>query len=99
MSKLQDFDFEECFKMKKIIRSLSNKPRKEIILMLDASGNGKMNVTDIHKKLNLPQPIVSRHLSVLRDSNLVNTERIGKEIHYSVKYQTMAELQKRLKVF
>ena len=42
-------------------------------------------VNEISEMLDLPQSTVSRHLRVLRDRNLVETERQGTAIQYSLK--------------
>jgi len=34
--------------------------------------------------------VVSRHLAVLRDAGLVDAQRQGKEVHYSVRYDVLA---------
>lgn len=41
-------------------------------------------VGDIADELQLPQTTVSRHLKILRDRYLVEAERQGHEVHYSV---------------
>ncbi|MCK5114496.1 MAG: winged helix-turn-helix transcriptional regulator [Phycisphaerae bacterium] len=45
---------------------------------------GELNVTQICRKLKMSQPTVSRHLGLLRMSDLVATRRNGKEIFYSL---------------
>ena len=40
------------------------------------------NVTAIAEKLDLPQPTVSRHLAILRQASLVDTERDGASVIY-----------------
>lgn len=51
-------------------------------LMLEVR-DGEKNVTQLYKKLRIPQPTVSHHLSILRMGGLVKTRRSGKEIFYS----------------
>lgn len=41
-------------------------------------------VNEIAEALNIPQPTVSRHLRVLRERGLVQTERRGPSIYYSL---------------
>jgi ArsR family transcriptional regulator len=41
-------------------------------------------VNEISDELNIPQSTVSRHLKILRDSNLVSTNRQGTAILYSL---------------
>ncbi len=46
--------------------------------------DGEHNVTQLCRKLKVPQPTVSHHLGILRMSGLVVNRRDGKEIHYSL---------------
>lgn len=46
---------------------------------------GRCNVTYMQECLELPQSTVSQHLQKLRSLGIVETERNGLEIHYSVK--------------
>ena len=46
-----------------------------------------MTVTDIYVKLRLEQSVASQHLAILRKAGVVQTERDGKFIFYSLGYQ------------
>jgi ArsR family transcriptional regulator len=41
-------------------------------------------VSSLAERLDLPQPTVSRHLGILRERSLVNTDRQGTTIVYSI---------------
>ena len=71
-------------------RAINHKLRQEMIRLLHK--NGKMDVTQIYVKLKLVQSVASQHLAILRNANLVLTEREGKKIFYSVNYQQIREL-------
>ena len=45
---------------------------------------GPRCVCDLMELLNLSQPKVSRHLAILREANLVETERRGQWVYYSL---------------
>jgi ArsR family transcriptional regulator len=47
-------------------------------------------VTDIVEQTGVTQPTVSHHLSILRDTGLVNTRREGKQIFYSLNQDAVA---------
>ena len=66
-----------------ILRSINHKLRQQILKLLEE--NKRMNVTDIYVKLRLEQSVASQHLAILRRANIVSTERMGKEIFYSIK--------------
>src|SRR5678815_5670500 len=52
------------------------------ILLLYALNEKPLNVTELTNELGIPQPTTSRHLKVLRERGLVNTERQGTMITY-----------------
>ena len=50
-----------------------------------------MCVNDVVGRLgNVTQPTVSHHLSVLRDADLVNTRREGKQVFYSLNQESVS---------
>jgi len=55
------------------------------ILILYLLAKKPLFVNEIAEKLNSPQSTVSRHLRILRERNLVDTEREGTSIRYSLK--------------
>jgi len=63
---------------------LGDRTRLRILQVLR---EGESNVTHLCKDLRLPQPTVSRHLSIMRMAGLVANRREGKEIHYSLNDQ------------
>ena len=65
----------------RMFRVLGDRTRIALLMTLQ---EGEHNVTQMCKKLRIPQPTVSRHLGILRAAGLVKTRRDGKEIHYSL---------------
>ena len=65
-----------------LLRAVHHPLRQRILLQL-AAGHPQ-NVTDLLLALRSEQSIVSHHLSILRDEQLVTTERRGKFIYYSL---------------
>jgi len=55
------------------------------IMILYALSENELYVNELADILGLPQPTVSRHLRVLRDSNLVATDRQGTAVRYSLR--------------
>ncbi len=51
----------------------------------------KLSVSEIVEQLNVTQPTVSHHLKVLRDAGLVDVERRGKEIYYTLNQDRVAK--------
>ncbi len=73
-----------------VIRAVNHKLRKSIMFALEQ--NGQMTVTEIYVKLRLPQSVVSQHLGVLRKAGIVQTNKRGKFIHYSLNENRLNQL-------
>jgi DNA-binding transcriptional ArsR family regulator len=54
------------------------------IMILYTLADGPHNVTELSEDLGLPQPTTSRHLKVLRERDMVNTERDGPSVIYTL---------------
>ena len=54
------------------------------IMILYTLVEGPRNVTELSEELGLPQPTTSRHLKVLRERDMVNTERAGASVIYTL---------------
>lgn len=76
-----DINLLQLKKSAEILRALSHRMRMNIInLLID---NGELHVQEIYKRLNLDQSIVSQQLRILKDADLVNNRRDGKQIFYT----------------
>ena len=69
---------------------LSDKTRLGILAELS---KGPANVTAMCKALKLKQPTISHHLGLLRMGRLVNGQRQGKSVVYTVDKKALKELQ------
>lgn len=65
-----------------LFSALSNEIRLRCLMLLQQEG--ELCVCELTHALGLSQPMISRHLALLRDSGLVNDRREGQWIHYSV---------------
>ena len=54
------------------------------IMILYTLSQSSRNVTELCNELDMPQPLVSRHLKVLRERCMVTTERRGTVIVYTL---------------
>ena len=61
------------------ILALCDPTRREILKMLK---KGSKTAGEIAERFDISPPAISRHLSVLRDAELVDTQRVGKFIVY-----------------
>ncbi len=61
------------------------------IMILYTLAQSPRNVTELSSELNMPQPLVSRHLKVLRDRGMVTSERRGTTITYTISDHRLVE--------
>ncbi len=61
------------------------------LMILDSLREGARSVSDLCDDLELPQPNVSQHLSVLREKGLVKSRRDGQKVMYSVASEKIIE--------
>ena len=74
---------------------LSDEIRQQIILILAEAPDG-MNVTDITEKTALSRPAVSHHLKILKQAQLVDFNKSGKENFYFLTLKICVESLKKL---
>ncbi|MGO3295967.1 MAG: metalloregulator ArsR/SmtB family transcription factor, partial [Marinobacter sp.] len=63
-----------------IFKALSDELRLAALLLI--RGQGKLCVCELTEAFDVSQPKVSRHLAILRDLGLVETERRGQWVYY-----------------
>ncbi|WP_299830969.1 helix-turn-helix transcriptional regulator [uncultured Roseobacter sp.] len=64
-----------------IFRALADPTRRAIFEKL---ATGSMNASALRKGMEISQPAMSQHLSILRDAKLVRQERQGRFVNYEV---------------
>jgi len=72
------------------LRAMAHPMRIAIIDLLHT--NQKMSVTEIYKKLKIEQAAASHHLNILKNKGVLNSQRDGKKIFYSLKSDTLTEI-------
>ena len=72
-----------------LLKTLSHPARLMIVCTLI---EGEHSVGEIEEKLDLHQPHLSQHLTVLRGSGIVETRREGKQIFYRLTEEKAAQL-------
>lgn len=65
-----------------LFSALSNEIRLRCLVLLQLEG--ELCVCELTHALKLSQPMISRHLALLRDAGLVNDQRAGQWIYYSL---------------
>src|SRR5207344_1195135 len=62
------------------------------IRLLEILVRGGRTVQELQEALDLEQPIVSQQLAVLRNQNIVTTQKQGLSVRYAVRDPTVADL-------
>ena len=73
----------------RIFKALADKTRQDILEVL---GDEERNVSDICAKFDISQPTISHHLQILKNCNIVNSRKEGKNIFYSVKQDIVRDI-------
>jgi DNA-binding transcriptional ArsR family regulator len=73
--------------MTKIFKALSDTTRQQILELLEER---ERNVGEIVCNFNLSQPTISRHLSVLKEADLVVDQRQGQNVIYRLNDETLS---------
>ena len=71
------------------LKALSDPTRREILSMLK---KGRLSAGEIVEKFSVSGAAVSRHLSVLKDADLIRDERDGKYIYYELNASVLEEI-------
>lgn len=71
------------------MRALADPTRREILGLLK---NGKMSAGEIAEHFSITAAAISRHLSVLREADLIFDTRDGKYIYYELNLTVLEEI-------
>ena len=74
-------------------RALSDPTRRDILRLLR---NGPLTSGEIAQHFDVKWPTVSRHLSVLRDADLVLSTRVGQQIVYELNTSVFQDVVEHL---
>jgi ArsR family transcriptional regulator, virulence genes transcriptional regulator len=85
-----DLNYNKLRKGVLALRAVNHPLRQEIIEMLQGKDN--TTVTDIYLKLRIEQSVASQHLAILRRADIVNAERDGKFIYYSLNQSRLSAI-------
>ena len=71
------------------LKALSDPIRREILNLLK---EGRMSAGDIVERFDVTGAAISRHLSVLKDADLIRDRREGKYIYYELNASVLEEI-------
>lgn len=75
-------------RMTKVFKALADGTRQEILHLLEEN---QYTVGEIVAKFDLSQPTISRHLSVLKEADLVVDQRRGQNVIYRLNENSLAD--------
>ena len=74
-------------RMTKLFKAMSDETRQQILLLLE---DKECTVGEIVDNFELSQPTISRHLSVLREADMVVDQRRGQNVIYRLNRNSLA---------
>lgn len=74
--------------MNKVFKALSDKSRRKILKLLN---NKDMNASEIAKHFDMSKPSISKHLDILKEAELITSEKKGQFIIYSINTSIIQE--------
>lgn len=84
-----DFSLELCDQLALRFAALADARRLQLI---HALMQGPTRVSTLAETIGVAQPNVSKHLATLRQAGLIKSERVGNEIHYAIRDQSLYQL-------
>lgn len=78
---MQTYQFEQPAACAKVLKSLGNVYRLQIIQLLMS---GEKNVTELNEQVKVSQPALSQHLARLRKEGIVVARRNQRQIFYRI---------------
>lgn len=75
--------------LQKTMKALSDPVRREILNLLK---NGRLAAGEISEHFAITDAAISRHLSVLKEANLIRDTREGKFIYYDLNASVLEEI-------
>ena len=74
---------------------LAHPVRLQLLDML-ARNEGRVCVCDLEASVPVKQPTVSHHLRLLREANLVESEKVGQWVYYRVRRDVLRAMRERV---
>jgi ArsR family transcriptional regulator, arsenate/arsenite/antimonite-responsive transcriptional repressor len=85
----------EAFLEPKLFKALCDPTRVAVLSRLTELAE-ESTVSQVAACCTVDLSVVSRHLSVLRDAGIVESEKRGKEVYYRVRYQDLSASLRKL---
>ena len=79
-----------------IFQAISDPTRRAILVLLASQ---TMTAGDIASNFHAARPTISKHLQILNECELIESDQQGREIHYQLKIDKMKEIDHWLEQF
>ena len=70
-------------------KALADPTRRKILALLK---KGDMNAGDIAAEFNMTKPSISNHLNILKQADLVDSQKMGQNVIYSLNTSVLEDL-------
>ncbi len=84
---------DDAIEMARGFSALADPVRLRVLSMLAASADGEVCVCDFVEPLGKSQPTISHHMKILSETGLVQGDRRGKWVWYSLNRDRLAQLR------
>jgi len=74
--------------MSSVFKALSDPTRRRVLQLLQ---DGPMSAGDLSDRFDVSKPTMSAHFAVLKEADLVHTEKVGKSVIYHLKLSVLEE--------
>jgi ArsR family transcriptional regulator, virulence genes transcriptional regulator len=86
----QKINHNDLRKAALVLRAVNHKLRQKMMDLIDQKD--RVTVTEIFNTMQLEQSVASQHLAILRKAGVVDTEREGKFIFYSINSERLSNI-------
>lgn len=87
MEKVKNIDYDNLDKSADLLKSIGHPLRIAIIDLLRR--NESLSVTEIYSCLGIRQSTISHHLTILKQKDVLGSERNGRQIKYFLNIETL----------
>lgn len=77
--------------MRDVWKALADPTRRKILSLLK---DKDMNAGEIANEFNMTKPSISNHLNILKQADLVDAEKVGQNVNYSLKTSVLQDVLK-----
>lgn len=87
---------DRSISMANVFKVLGDETRGKIIRMLASNANEVFCVSDVAQKLGISQPAVSQHIRILKSIGLLDENRKGNRVFYTINLDVFQEYKNRI---